>query len=95
MTGLSRRSRLEALIQGARTRHIARLSCGEARSGTLARPRAASAWSGRPLRPLSKEARERIRDNVVITLVAAPLPKLSSSFGGGRRLFRLLGRRWE
>ena len=55
----------------------------------------ASECSGRPLVRCPRTARERLRDNVVITLVAAPLTKLSSSFGGGRRLFRLLGRRWE
>jgi CRP/FNR family transcriptional regulator, cyclic AMP receptor protein len=59
-----------------------------ASTGTLARARGRRQSGGRPLRPLSRTARERLRDNVVITLVPAPLTKLSSSFGG-RRLFWL------
>jgi hypothetical protein len=65
------------------------------RSGTLARAQGhrQSGAGARSVR-CPRAVRERLRDNVVITLVAAPLTKLSSSFGG-RRLFRLLGHRWE
>jgi hypothetical protein len=65
-------------------------------SGTVARVRGRrhDGAGARSVR-CPRTARERLRDNVVITLVAAPPTKLSSSFGGGRRLFRLLGRRWE
>jgi len=64
-------------------------------SGKLVRSQAAVRAERAPAPSAApRMARERLRDNVVITLVAAPLTKLSSSFGG-RRLFRLLGRRWE
>jgi CRP-like cAMP-binding protein len=154
MTGLSRRSRMEALIQGAWSRHIARLSCLSRRRGADA-PLGGDGWRGRPVRSWSacrvrprrrpretlsddgglppapqgqrgayvppcrtvkpnaarlfspgyrvatdapsaaQGRRERLRDNVVITLAAASLAKLSSFLRRKTALPDLLGRRWS
>jgi CRP-like cAMP-binding protein len=140
MTGLSRRSRLEALIQGAWTCHIARLSCVSAGGGRAslwdemaggpqihhldrtALPncvRGSRMWTGQPAGVehapghlgraqgrrqsgagassicCARMARERLRDNVVITLAVAPLTKLSSFVRRKTALPDLLGRRWS